>query len=103
MAAVAVTAENREELFGEGTGILYFTAVWCGPCQQFGPVFAEVSEEFPGLVFGKVDVDAEPELAASYGIRSIPTLIVHRNGDPIFRSVGAKSAPELRSLVKELL
>jgi len=102
MATVAVSLENRNEIVEDGVSVLYFTAAWCGPCQQFGPVVNQISDEEPDVRFGKVDIDANPELAEAYGIRSIPTLVAHRDGTPTLRQRGAMSAPELRKLITEI-
>ena len=102
MATVAVSLENRNEVVEDGVSVLYFTASWCGPCRQFGPVVDQISEEESGVRFGKVDIDANPELAEAYGIRSIPTLVAHRDGTPVLRHRGAMAAHELRELVKEI-
>lgn len=102
MATVAVSLENRNEVVEDGVSILYFTASWCGPCRQFGPVVDQISDEEPDVRFGKVDIDANPELAQAYGIRSIPTLVAHKDGTPVLRHKGAMGAPELRKLMDEL-
>lgn len=102
MATVAVSLENRNDVVEDGVSVLYFTAAWCGPCRQFGPVVDQISEEFPEITFGKVDIDAHKELAEAYGIRSIPTLVAHRDGVPISKQKGAMGAPQLRALVTEL-
>jgi len=102
MATVAVSLENRNEVVEDGVSILYFTADWCGPCQQFRPVYDQISEEFPEIAFGKVDIDAQRELADAYGIRSIPTLVAHRDGVPVSKQKGAMGAAQLRELVTEL-
>lgn len=101
MATVDVTAENREELLKEGVGILYFTADWCPPCQQFRPIYKDVSDELAPIPFGKVDVDENQDLAALYGIRSIPTIVAHRDGEPVLRHIGVLSAPDLKDFVRQ--
>lgn len=101
MATVAVTSESRDEAISEGVSILYFTADWCPPCQQFRPIYDEVSDEFPEITFGKVDVDAEPQLSADYGVRSIPTLVIHRDGKAISRHRGALSGREFRDVLEK--
>lgn len=100
MATVEVSSANQEQLISEGLSILYFTADWCPPCQQLRPLYEEMSEAFPEISFGKVDVDANRDLAARYGIRSIPTLVAHRDGEPVLRSTGGMSHPELRGFIE---
>ena len=90
------TYENNEIL------IVDFWATWCGPCQNFAPIFESVSEEFPNIVFGKVDTDLEKELAQHFFIRSIPTILVIRDGYEVFLSPGAPSSDELRELIKKV-
>ena len=103
MATVDVSSENIEETIGEGLSILYFTADWCPPCQQFRPIYSEISEDYPTVAFGKVDVDEAADLAAQYGVRSIPTLVAHRDGVPIFRRTGAPGLPQFKALVDEVV
>lgn|SRR5512146_376675 len=81
-----------------------FWAPWCGPCQTMAPIFAAAAREFePDLRFGKVDTDTEPELAARYGIRSIPTLILFRRGAEAARVSGALPFGELRRWISQVL
>lgn len=90
MATVELTKENFEStLADEDFIILDFWAPWCGPCQGFGPVYEEASEEHPDIVFGKVNTEAEQELAGSFQIRSIPTLMIIREKVVIFSQAGA--------------
>jgi len=67
-----------------------FWAEWCGPCKMIGPVVEELAGEYDGkVVFGKLDVDSNPEVSAKYGIRSIPTLLVFKGGEIVDKQIGA--------------
>lgn len=79
-----------------------FWASWCGPCMSFLPVYEKVSEDHPDVVFGKVDTEEEQELAAHFSIRSIPTLMVIREGYEIFFQPGALYEEQLRELVEKV-
>lgn len=76
-----------------------FWAEWCGPCRMFGPIFEEASEKNPEIRFGKVDTEAEQELAGMAGISSIPTLMIFRDGILLFNQAGALPAPALADLI----
>ena len=82
--------------------LIDFWAEWCGPCRMFGPVYEKVSDEFPGVVFGKVDTEAQQGLGAAFSITSIPTLMAIREGVVLFSQPGALPEPELRKLVTAL-
>ena len=103
MATVDLTADTFEPTVEEG-GILFidFWAGWCGPCKAFAPVYERVSEEFPDVVFGKVDTEAEQELAGAFGIRSIPTTVVFKEGIGVFMQPGALPEDALRDLVAKV-
>jgi len=103
MATVDLTADTFEATVEEG-GILFidFWAGWCGPCKAFAPVYERVSEEFPDVVFGKVDTEAEQELAGAFGIRSIPTTVVFKEGIGVFMQPGALPEDALRDLVAKV-
>ncbi len=92
----ADTVENNEIV------LLDFWAEWCGPCKAYGPVYERVSEEFPDVVFGKIDTEAEPQLAQAFNIRSIPTTIAFKEGIGVFMQPGALPEDALRDLVTKL-
>ena len=80
--------------------ILYFSAPWCGPCKQFGPVMDRISQT--GILVEKVNVDNVPALAAAYNVRSVPTVVVvDRSGNEINRSVGMLSESQVRQLFNQ--
>ena len=101
MAHIVLTADNFEEevLKSEKTVLVDFWATWCGPCRMLAPVIEEISEENTDIKFCKIDVDEEPELAAEYGIQSIPTLIVFKDGKAVNKSVGVIPKDEIIALL----
>jgi thioredoxin 1 len=102
MATTALTPETHDQTVEDGIVLIDFWAEWCGPCRQFGPVFETVSEANPDAKFVKVDTEAEPELAARYGVSSIPMLVIYRDGIPIFGQPGALPQPALEDLLKQV-
>ena len=92
----AETIENNELV------ILDFWAEWCGPCRAYGPIYEKISEEFPDVVFGKIDTEAQPELGRLFNVRSIPTTIAFKQEIGVFMQPGALPEAALRDLVKML-
>ncbi|MGP3770070.1 thioredoxin [Streptomyces sp. SDT5-1] len=85
-----LTKENFDQTVTENEFVLIdFWADWCGPCKQFAPIYEKAAEANPDLVFGKVDTEAQPELAAAFGIQSIPTLMIVREQVAVFAQPGA--------------
>lgn len=97
---MTVTTENFQEIIADNEIVLLdFWAGWCGPCRQFGPIFEKVSTAHPDIVFGKVDTEAQRELAAGFQITSIPTLFAFRDGILVFGQPGAMQASGLEHLI----
>ena len=90
MALMNISKNNfTEEVMNSSVPVLVdFWAPWCGPCRMVGPILEEIAAEREDVVIGKVDVDSEMELAMQFGVASIPTLVVIKNGQPAGKAVG---------------
>ncbi len=103
--AITITDADFEQVINSDKPVLVdFWAEWCGPCKMIAPVVDEIAGEFEGrAVVGKLDVDANPNVSIKYGIRSIPTLLVFKNGQVVDKQVGAVGKPVLKQKIEAQL
>ena len=100
MAIITVTKENFNEIKAEKkTVLLDFYADWCGPCRMVAPIVHEIADEREDIVVGKINVDEQPELAQAFGVMSIPTLVVLKNGEVVNQAMGARSKAQILTML----
>ena len=102
MALVQVTEQNFNETTGSGIVLLDWWAEWCGPCRTFAPIFEEAAERHPDVTFGKVDTEAQPALASAFGIQSVPTLMILRDGVLLAAQAGVVPGEVLDAAIQEV-
>ena len=101
MAVVQITKDNFKELVLESSKpvVLDFWAVWCGPCKMIAPIVEAIAEEREDILVGKIDVDNDPELASAFGIASIPTVVLVKDGKVAATSVGYRPKADLLKML----
>jgi thioredoxin len=103
MATVALTAENfNQYVEKDGVLVIDWWAPWCGPCRTFGPIYDKASEKHAGVTFGKVNTEEQPELAGTFQIQAIPTLMVFRDQVLVFARPGAIPAAGLDEIIGQV-
>lgn len=103
MAITTLTSENFNEIIENNEIVIIdFWTEWCGPCKQYGPIFEKVSNEFPDIIFGKVNTEEQQELAGYFQVQSIPTTIIFREKIGIFQQPGMLPEDGLRDIVKQV-
>ena len=102
MAVLKITAQTLEQevLQSDKPVLVDFYADWCGPCKMMAPVIEEIAEEADDIKVGKLNIDNEMEIAQKYGVMSIPTLIVFKNGEEVKRDLGAKPKKAVLDMLK---
>ena len=103
MSILNVTKENFENdiIESQKTVLLDFYADWCGPCKMLSPIVEEIAEENPQYLVGKINVDNEPELAQAFGVTTIPTLVVMKNGQIVNQSSGARPKAQILAMLED--
>jgi thioredoxin 1 len=102
VSTVNLTDATHDETVKDGIVLIDFWAAWCGPCRSFAPVFERVSQRHPDATFAKVDTEQEQELAGRYGVTSIPTLVIYRDGIPVFGQPGALPEAALEDILGQV-
>ena len=104
--ALEITDANFAEMVkeNEGVSVVDFWAPWCGPCKMISPIIDELHTEFDGkAIIGKVNVDDNPNASVEFGVRSIPTVLVFKNGEIVNKKVGVASKAELQKMIEDAM
>ena len=102
MPAIHANTQNFERIASTNEIVVVdFWATWCGPCRAFGPIFEQVSEKYPDIPFVKVDVDESADIAEAAQIRAVPTVMIIKRGEVIYRQAGSLLATDLEDLIKQ--
>ncbi|MBQ4136949.1 MAG: thioredoxin [Clostridia bacterium] len=101
MSVLVINKDNFEEIVNsEKTVLIDFYADWCGPCRMVSPIVDEIANEYPEYLVGKINVDDEPELAVKFGVVSIPTLVVMKNGEVVDQQAGARPKAQILAMLE---
>lgn len=102
MSVISVNKDNFESVkSSDKTVLLDFYADWCGPCRMVSPIVDEIAKENPQYLVGKINVDDEPELAQTFGVATIPMLVVMKNGKIVNQSAGARPKPQILAMLED--
>ena len=101
--AVKVTDSTYKDFISDGVALVDFHAVWCGPCRVIGPIIDELANEYTDVKIGKMDADENSETTQELGIRSIPTILIYKDGMIVEKHVGNASKAQLKSLIDKHL
>ena len=103
MATTEITADNFNEIVEKNDIVIIdFWAEWCGPCKAFAPIYEKVSGEYPNIVFGKVDTEAQQELAGYFQIRSIPTTMILKEAIAVFSQAGVMPEDAFKDVIRQV-
>lgn len=102
MALIHLEKEDFNEIIKKDLTVVDFFATWCGPCKMLSPIIEELSTKIDDVKFVKVDVDKHDEIARTYGIMSVPTIIFFRDGKEVRRHVGFTSEDKIKDIIEEV-
>ena len=102
MSINILSESNFDSIIGAKPALIDFNATWCGPCKKIAPIIEEIANENPDLFVGSVDVDLQPMLAARFQVRSIPTVVLLKNGEVVKQFIGAQTKETYLKAIAEL-